>query len=129
MILLLLLLRRESEPDLGGGGLDGDAVPADSALAHLVDVVPQDGVLGLVGDVPRQSPDEDQRHDGRCRHQNESPAEASPGGAPVPLHYRDRRHVDRRQVPNNRIGHGHRRAVPETSVGGQDVVEIWVGST
>lgn len=53
------VLLREMEADLGGRGLDGDAVPADASAAHLVDVIPEHHVLGLVGDVPGEGGDQD----------------------------------------------------------------------
>lgn len=104
------LLRGEVEPDLGGRGLDGDAVPADAALAgHLVGavVVPGDGVGGLLGHVPRERGDEDEPHHRRGEDQHEPPAEAAAGHQPVRLDRRDHRHVDRRQVPHHRVGHRH----------------------
>lgn len=101
----ILGLLWEPKPDLRRRGLHRHPVPANTALAHLVavDVLARDRVRGLAWHVPRQCPDQDEAHHGGGHDQHKPSTEAPPTDQPVGLDPRYHRHVDRRQVPHNRV--------------------------
>jgi len=96
---------RESEANLRCRRADGDAVPADAALAGLVSVVRRrqrrrviggEGIRGLPRDVPGERGDENERDGGSGNEEHEGAAEAASAHEAVRLDADDHRHIQHR---------------------------------
>ncbi|KAK4276502.1 hypothetical protein QN277_014643 [Acacia crassicarpa] len=110
-------LAGKSEADLRRGGSHRHAVPTDAALAHLMGmtvrmmttaVKAREGVRDLTGYVPRQRCDQHQAHQGARNNHDKAAAEVPTAHEPVGFDDGDQRHVDRRQVADDRVGYSHK---------------------
>lgn len=106
----------EPEADLRGGGSDGDAVPADAALTHLMAmaaptaaVAAREGVGDLTGNIPREGGQQYQPHHRGGNNHHKAAAEAAAGDQPVGFDAGDERHVDRREVAHHLVRYSHNR--------------------
>lgn len=91
------------KPDLRSRRLDRNAVPANTAFAHLVGVFFGNRIRGLARQVPRQRADQDEAHHSGGHNQHKPSAKASPADQPTSLDPSNHRHVDRRQVPHHSV--------------------------
>ena len=91
------------KPDLRSRRLDRNAVPANTAFAHLVGVFFGNRIRGLARQVPRQRADQDEAHHSGGHNQHKPSAKASPTDQSTSLDPSNHRHVDRRQVPHHGV--------------------------